>query len=121
MHDKHSNSSNELFISKKLKSEKAVRNVKIMIAINGIFLFFFHLPDLILAIVMSTIYGHNGELYSPTTLDTDLLYFYTYVLKGLSDVFYFLSFSFHFFLFIAFNQHFRNSFLNLLGKQPKKV
>jgi hypothetical protein len=118
-HEKHSDT-NENYINKKVKSEKTVRNVKIMIALNGICLFLFHLPDLVLTILMSTIYGHNQGLYSPETFEEGLIYLYTYVLKGLSDVCYFLSFSFYFFLFISFNHHFRNSFLNLLfGKKPK--
>lgn len=81
-----------------------------MIIFNDFFLSIFHTLDLILSIFMATIYSTR---HSPTFNVFNFIYYfemYSYILKEISNIIYFLGYSLNFFSFFCSIRYFVKHF-----------
>jgi hypothetical protein len=92
------------------KDKKCVteKKIKIMIVLNGFFMFVLHIPDLFISIGLA--FSFKGFEFQQNLLD-----YFTHVLNNISDLCYILSLSLNFFVFFFFNNFFRKSFHNIFG------
>ena len=97
----------KLLGNRKLKNNsenaRVEKNIKRMIMISCIIIFFLHLPDLIISVWLA--FTYSGLVYQHPALDI-----FSYILNDISEVCYIISYTLNFFIYFYFNSLFQRCF-----------
>nr|QVK45833.1 G protein-coupled receptor [Proales similis] len=96
------------------KTEHSKDRIKKMVIINGFLIFFLHLPELLVSIHLSSLFGHFGEIISADSYESDYFEAVAPFLTEASNVVYLVSFIVNVLFYFFFNKIFRKSFRDLL-------
>jgi hypothetical protein len=111
-------SSKRLIISNQKNMKMSAGNttekkIKLMIILNGLFLFLIHSPNLVISIYSTTIYGHNMDVAGSDQVDEQGLFLFGFLYSEISDCIYFLGYLSDFVFYFYFNKVFRRSLRDL--------